>query len=162
MRGIGIQPNVIIARSDHPVTEDIMSKIALFCDVDEDAVIPLETAPNIYAVPLSIEATGLGDFILNHFRLKAGPPDLSEWQAIISRSSGVKNRLRIGIVGKYVELRDAYMSVKESIAHAAIQQNQDVEIRWIHSGELEKGKRLDELAGSRRHHCAQRFRLPRY
>ena len=145
LRGIGIQPNVIIARSDHPVTEDIMSKIALFCDVDEDAVIPLETARNIYAVPLSIEATGLGDFILNHFRLKAGPPDLSEWQAIISSSSGVKNRLRIGIVGKYVELRDAYMSVKESIAHAAIQQNQDVEIRWIHSGELEKGKRLDDL-----------------
>ena len=145
LRGIGIQPNVIIARTDHPVTDDIISKIALFCDVDDAAVIPLQTAANIYAVPLMIEETGLGDFILKRFRLERNPPDLSEWHEIVSMCHGVKDKLRIGVVGKYVELHDAYMSVKESVAHAAIHHNQDVEIRWIHSGELEKGKSPAEL-----------------
>ena len=145
LRGIGIQPNVIIARADHPINDDIINKIALFCDVDEHAVIPLETADNIYAVPLMIEDAGLGEFILKRFRLDADPPDLSEWKDIVKKSRAAKDTLRIGIVGKYVELHDAYMSLKESIAHAAIRQNQGVEIRWIHSGELEKGKRIDEL-----------------
>lgn len=145
LRGIGIQPDVIIARTDHPVNAEIVNKIALFCDVDEDAVIPLQTADNIYAVPLMIEKTGLGDYILDRMRLESGPPDLREWEAILGKCHAVKEKLRIGIVGKYVELHDAYMSVKESVFHAAVQQDQNVEICWIHSGELEKGKRLDEL-----------------
>lgn len=150
LRGIGIQPNVIIARTDHPVNKDIISKIALFCDVDENAVIPLETADNIYAVPLMIEETGLGEFILERLRLEADAPDLSEWREIVSKCRSAQDKLRIAIVGKYVELHDAYMSVKEAIVHAGVQQNQDVEIRWIHSGDLEKGKgigELDELDG---------------
>jgi len=146
LRGIGIQPNVIIARTDHPVTEDIVNKIALFCDVDEDAVIPLETADNIYAVPLMIEGTGLGDYILDRLKLDTKNPDLAEWDGIVEKCRAAKDKLRIGIVGKYVELHDAYMSVKESIVHACIHQDQDVEIVWIHSGELEKGKGLDELS----------------
>ena len=145
LRGIGIQPNVIIARTDHPVTDDIINKIALFCDVDENAVIPLETADNIYAVPLMIEETGLGEFIMKRFRLEASAPDLAEWQNIVNKCRSAKEKLRIAIVGKYVELHDAYMSVKEAIVHAGIQHNQDVEIRWIHSGLLEKGKGIDEL-----------------
>ena len=145
LRGIGIQPNVIIARTDYPVNADIINKIALFCDVDEKAVIPLQTADDIYAVPLMIEETGLGDYILKRLKIKASQPDLSEWRQIVSRSRAVMDNLRIGIVGKYVELHDAYMSVKESIVHASIHHDCAVEIVWIHSGELEKGKRLDEL-----------------
>ena len=145
LRGIGIQPNVIIARTDHPINNEIISKIALFCDVDENAVIPLETADNIYAVPLMIEETGLGEFILKRLRLKADSPDLAEWRDIVGKCRSAKEKLRIAIVGKYVELHDAYMSVKEAIVHAGIQHNQDVEIRWIHSGLLEKGKGLGEL-----------------
>ena len=145
LRGIGIQPNVIIARTDHPVNQEIINKIALFCDVDENAVIPLETTDSIYAVPLMIEASGLGDFICERFRLQCQPPDLNAWRGIVSRSSQTTGRVRIGIVGKYVELHDAYMSVKESLVHAAIQRRQAIEICWIHSGELEKGKRLDDL-----------------
>ncbi len=145
LRGIGIQPNVIIARTDHPVNNEIISKIALFCDVDENAVIPLETADNIYAVPLMIEETGLGEFILKRFRLEANTPDLTEWQNIVNKCRSANEKLRIAIVGKYVELHDAYMSVKEAIVHAGMQHNQDVEIRWIHSGLLEKGKGIDEL-----------------
>jgi len=145
LRGIGIQPQVIIARTDHPVNAEIVNKIALFCDVDEDAVIPLETADNIYAVPLMIEDTGLGDYILDHFKVDTSKPNLSEWDSIVEKCRAATDTLRIGIVGKYVELHDAYMSVKESIVHAGIHQNQNVEIVWIHSGELEKGKKLDEL-----------------
>ena len=147
LRGIGIQPNVIIARTDYPVNADIVNKIALFCDVDEKAVIPLQTADDIYAVPLMIEETGLGDYILKRLKIKASRPDLSEWRQIVARSRAVREGLSIGIVGKYVELHDAYMSVKESIVHAAIHHDCAVEIVWIHSGELEKGKRLDELRG---------------
>jgi len=145
LRGIGIQPNVIIARTDHPVNEDIINKIALFCDVDENAVIPLETADNIYAVPLMLEESGLGKFILKRLRLEADAPDLTEWREIVGKCRSAQDKLRIAIVGKYVELHDAYMSVKEAIVHAAIQHNQDVEIRWIHSGDLEKGKGIAEL-----------------
>ena len=145
LRGIGIQPDVIIARTDHPVNEDIINKIALFCDVDENAVIPLLTADNIYAVPLMIEETGLGDYILKRFKLEADSPELSNWRNIVTRSRSAQQKLRIGLVGKYVELRDAYMSVKESILHASVHQDQDVEIDWIHSGDLEKGKDLDRL-----------------
>ena len=145
LRGIGIQPNVIIARTDHPINNEIISKIALFCDVDENAVVPLETADNIYAVPLMIEETGLGEFILKRLRLEANAPDLTEWRHIVSKCQAAKDKLRIAIVGKYVELHDAYMSVKEAIVHAGMQHNQDVEIRWIHSGLLEKGKGIDEL-----------------
>lgn len=145
LRGIGIQPNVIIARTDHPVNEDIINKIALFCDVDENAVIPLETADNIYAVPLMLEESGLGEFILKRLWLEADAPDLTEWREIVGKCRSAQDKLRIAIVGKYVELHDAYMSVKEAIVHAAIQHNQDVEIRWIHSGDLEKGKGIAEL-----------------
>lgn len=145
LRGIGIQPHVIIARTDYPVTTDIINKIALFCDVDQDAVIPLETADNIYAVPLMIEETGLGDYILDHLQIETHKPDLSEWDSIVDKCRSATEKLRIGIIGKYVELHDAYMSVNESIAHAAIHLNQKVEVVWIHSGELEKGKGLEEL-----------------
>ena len=145
LRGIGIQPNVIIARTDYPVNADIVNKIALFCDVDEKAVIPLQTADDIYAVPLMIEATGLGDYILKRLKIKASRPDLNEWRQIVERPRAVREGLRIGIVGKYVELHDAYMSVKESIVHAAIHHDRAAEIMWIHSSELEKGKRFDVL-----------------
>lgn len=145
LRGIGIQPNVIIARTDYPVTDDIVRKIALFCDVDEDAVVPLVTSDNIYAVPLMIEERGLGNYILDRFKLDAQTPRLEEWAEIVERSRESKEKLRIGIVGKYVELHDAYMSVKEAVVHAAIQHNQQIEIVWIHSGELEKGKEIDQL-----------------
>ena len=145
LRGIGIHPNVIIARTDYPVNAEIVSKIALFCDVDENAVIPLQTADDIYAVPLMIEETGLGDYILKRLKIKASPPDLHEWRQIVTRAQTPMPKLRIGIVGKYVELHDAYMSVKESIVHASLHQGRHVEITWIHAGELEKDKGVDEL-----------------
>ena len=145
LRSMGIQPQVIIARTDHPVSDDLTSKIALFCDVEPRAVIPLETTDNIYAVPLVLEDAGLGDYIVEALGLPAAPPDLSEWRQMVARMRQVHTPLRVAIVGKYVELHDAYMSVKEALLHAAVAHDRKIEIVWVHSGDLEKGKQWELL-----------------
>ncbi len=146
LRSVGIQPHVIIPRTDYPVTKDLMDKLALFCDVDKEAVIPLGTTRCLYEVPLMLEDAGLGDYIVSKLRLKASPPDLTEWRALVENMMRPKAPLQIAIVGKYVELHDAYMSVKEALSHATNMQNREVQINWIYSGDLEAGKGLDQLA----------------
>ncbi len=145
LRGIGIQPQVIIPRTDYPVGKDIVGKIALFCDVEPRAVIPLETTDNIYDVPLALEDAGLGDYIVNHLHLPANPPQLDEWRALVEQMRCVGDPVRIAIVGKYVELHDAYMSVKEALNHAAVALNRKLEVEWLYSGDLEKDKGWDVL-----------------
>lgn len=146
LRSMGIQPQVIIARTDHAVSPDIIGKIALFCDVEPQAVIPLETTQNIYDVPLVLEDAGLGDFIVDRLGLSAAAPDLAEWRALVDRMATIQEPLRVAIVGKYVELRDAYMSVKEALLHAAVAEDRKLEIQWVYSGDLEKDKGWDILA----------------
>lgn len=148
LRGIGIQPDVIVLRSDHPVDEDVCAKIALFCDVEQEAVIPLVTADTIYRVPLSLEEAGLGDWLVQQLRLNATrDPDegLADWRRFVEAASQDRPVLRIGLVGKYVELEDAYLSVKESLMHAALAIGHHVEIEWISSEDLEKGRNLHLL-----------------
>ncbi len=145
LRSMGIQPQVIIARTDHPVSEDLTGKIALFCDVEPRAVIPLETTDNIYAVPLVLEDAGLGDYVVKALGLPATAPDLTDWRDMVARMRQVHRPLRVAIVGKYVELHDAYMSVKEALLHAAVAHNRKIEIVWVHSGDLEKGKQWELL-----------------
>lgn len=147
LRSAGIQPNVVIARTDYPVNKDVIEKLALFCDVDDDAVIPLVTTDLLYEVPLVLEEYGLGDYLIEKLKLdeEARKPDLAEWRNMIRRMRSVKDTLRIAIVGKYVELHDAYMSVKEAAFHAASAQGRHLEIHWIHSGDLEKGRMWDGL-----------------
>ncbi|HLY29263.1 MAG TPA: CTP synthase [Aggregatilineales bacterium] len=148
LRSVGIQPNVIIARTDYPVSKELTDKLALFCDVEPEAVIPLETVSCLYEVPLILEEAGLGDYIVRELELgaEASKPDLREWRRLVDELKQPKPPLRIGIVGKYVELHDAYMSVKEAIVHAGSALKQDVEIEWIYSGDLEKDKSWDRLA----------------
>jgi CTP synthase len=146
LRSVGIQPNVIITRTDHEVTKDMLDKIALFCDVDDEAVIPLGTTSCLYEVPLMLEDAGLGDYIVKKLRLKGHAPELDEWRGLVAHMKQERPPLKIAIVGKYVELHDAYMSVKEALAHAATAQDREVKINWIYSGDLEEGRRLDELA----------------
>ncbi|HEX2908033.1 MAG TPA: CTP synthase [Phototrophicaceae bacterium] len=149
LRSIGIQPNVIIARTDYPVSKDVTDKIALFCDVDKEAVIPLVTTDLLYDVPLVLEDAGLGDYLVEQLQLEAHAPDLTEWRTMIRQmraAKGAKEPLRIAVVGKYIELHDAYMSVKEALFHAASAQNCRLEIEWIYSGDLEKEKGWDKLA----------------
>jgi CTP synthase len=150
LRSVGIQPHVIIARTDYPVGKELTDKIALFCDVDKEAVIALETTRYLYEVPLMLEEAGLGDYIVKRLKLKAEKPDLAEWRKMIKDIKRPKQPLKIAIVGKYVELHDAYMSVKEALSHAATAHNREVDIEWVYSGDLEKDKNweaLDHVSG---------------
>ncbi len=145
LRAIGIQPDVIVCRSDYPVDEDIKDKIALFCDVERKAVIPLITAQSIYQVPLILADAGIDTLLMERLGLPQRESDLSDWQAMISKIEQKKPQVRVGLVGKYVQLQDAYMSVKESLYHAALANDVDVKIVWINSEELEKERNLDIL-----------------
>jgi len=138
LRSLGIQPDVIVCRSDHPVTQDLRDKIALFCDVESRAVVPLRTADSIYEVPLMLEEAGLGDYIIERMKLPAGARDLGDWRALVKRLKEPAGSVRVGLVGKYVELHDAYLSVKESLIHAGIHHDVAVSIEWIHSQRLDK------------------------
>ncbi|HEX3721981.1 MAG TPA: CTP synthase, partial [Nitrolancea sp.] len=133
LRAIGIQPDVIAVRADHPVSDEVRSKISLFCDVDEDAVIPLTTADTIYEVPLVLEQAGLGRYIAEYFGWQESDPDLRDWDELVRRIKTPARRVEIALVGKYVELHDAYMSVSESLTHAGLAHDVEVDITWINS-----------------------------
>ncbi|MBN1580386.1 MAG: CTP synthase [Anaerolineae bacterium] len=145
LRSIGIQPDVIVCRSDHPVDQEIKGKIALFCDVDEKAVIPLITVDSIYRVPLILSKAGLDAFLIERLELPQGKNDLEPWKELVAKIEKPKMQLRIGLVGKYIQLKDAYMSVKESLYHAGIANEVDVDIAWIDAEDLEKGRAIEQL-----------------
>jgi CTP synthase len=149
LRGIGIQPDVIVLRSDHPVSQEIRDKIALFTDVASDAVIPAETAQTIYEVPLLFEAAGLGSLLTRELGLDdvARQPDLESWTELVDLIKRPKPTLEIALVGKYIELPDAYLSVIESLKHAGWAHEVDVKIRWIDSELLTKDNIDETLAG---------------
>jgi CTP synthase len=146
LRSIGISPNMIIARSDHPFEDGICEKIALFCDVENRAVVPLVTTDVLYEVPLLLERAGVGDYLVEKLGLNAQfKPDMKPWQALVASVRRTRPVVKIALVGKYVELQDAYMSVRESLQHAAIANQVDVEIGWVHSADLEKDKGWAEI-----------------
>ena len=138
LRSIGIQPDAIICRSDMPISPSIREKLSLFCDVDGEAVIPLETVDNVYEVPLILEKAGLGDFIIDLLALEGQPLDLTEWSGMVERMRQPKDGLPIAIVGKYVEYPDSYLSVREALRHAGTAWDRDVEIKWVHSEDIER------------------------
>ena len=143
LRSIGIQPDMIICRSDLPVPDDVISKISLFTDVEEEAVIPLETAETIYEVPLMLEDAGAGAYLARHFNWTT-QPQLDEWCELVQHIKAPRRSVEIALVGKYVELHDAYLSVAESLTHAGLAHDVDIQINWINS-ELVSPEDLDEL-----------------
>lgn len=146
LRSIGISPDVIIARSDYQVQPELRQKIGLFCDVETQAVIPLTTASSIYEVPLSLEEENLTEYLLVRLGLKPHhKPEWAAWRKLVSEIKRKRPTIKIGLAGKYVELHDAYMSVREAIEHAALAVGVEAEINWIHSTDLEKGQNLDLL-----------------
>jgi CTP synthase len=146
LRGIGIQPDMIMCRADAPMGNDLREKIALFCDVDRSAVIPLITAETIYEVPLVLEEYGVADFICDKLDLGCQQADLAEWQQMVENIKKSKPlSINIGVVGKYVELEDAYMSVYEALNHSATHHNCEVNISWISSEELGRNRNIDQL-----------------
>ncbi len=138
LRRIGIQPDIIICRSDYPISEGIRDKISLFCDVEREAVIPLPTVSTIYKVPLVLEEVGLGQLVIDRLSLKAKSTDLKQWQELASRLNSCLEPVNIALVGKYVELQDAYFSVREALCHAAVYHNRNINMLWIQSEDLEK------------------------
>jgi CTP synthase len=149
LRSIGISPDMIVARSDNPIEENLCEKIAQFCDVERRAVIPMITAPILYEIPLLLEKAKVGEFILERLKLTSKKfPDWKPWQHLVDQTKKDKPVVSIALVGKYVELHDAYISVREALKHAALALGVDLELKWIHSVDLEKGNVAETLAGA--------------
>jgi CTP synthase len=138
LRRIGIQPDVIICRSDQPISEGIRDKISLFCDVERQAVISLPTVPTIYEIPLILEEAGLGQLIVERLGIKARQADLGQWRQLVERIKTPHEPVNIALVGKYVELNDAYFSVREALYHAALYHDRELNLFWVHSEDLDK------------------------
>jgi CTP synthase len=146
LRSIGISPNIIIARADQDIEKSLCEKIALFCDVEKDAVIPMKTADVLYDVPLMLEKLGVGDLVVDKLKLKAkSKPNMRPWKKLVDEVRKPKPSVKVALVGKYVELQDAYMSVREALKHAALANSVEVDISWIHSADLEKDKGWDVI-----------------
>jgi CTP synthase len=135
---VGIQPDVILCRSDYPVRDELREKIALFCNIDSSAVIGMTNAETIYEVPLSLEEAGLGEHIVQELGLKKQEPQMKEWRNLVAKIKHPRPELTIGLVGKYVELHDAYLSVSEALNHSGWYHDVDIRIKWINSEALEQ------------------------
>ncbi len=137
LRRIGIQPDVIICRSDYEIAENLRDKISLFCDVAKEAVIPLPTVETIYEIPLILEETGLGQLIVDKLGFNARRADLEQWRGLVERIKTPQEPVKIALVGKYVELNDAYYSVREALYHAALYHDRNLDLYWVQSDELD-------------------------
>lgn len=133
---IGIQPHVIVCRTELEIPEEITDKLSLFCNVRREDIIPNMTAPSLYEVPEMLEAEGLADCVCHHLNLENPKPDLSEWHAMVERQKAAHKQVTIGLVGKYVALQDAYLSVAEALRHGGIVNDAKVEILWIDSEKI--------------------------
>ncbi|MBO19635.1 MAG: CTP synthetase [Chloroflexi bacterium] len=138
LRSIGIQPDAILCRSDEPVSESICEKIASFCDVPSNSVIPLVTVDNVYEVPMVLEEAGLGDIILDSLDMDSEYRDMTEWSAMVQRMNEPKESIPIALVGKYVEYPDSYLSVREALRHAGLDHTKDIDLHWVHSEDIER------------------------
>lgn len=133
----GIKANIIVTRCDEPLTEEMKGKIALFCDVRKQAIIESRNVSNLYELPISFQEQGLDSYILHKFGLDDTPSaDMSEWIAMIDRVNNLRHTVRIGLVGKYVQLHDAYLSVSEALLHAGYELSSKVDIEWINSEDI--------------------------
>ncbi len=147
LQGMGITPDIIVLRCDEALEEDIFRKIALFCNVRPDCVIENRTLDSIYEAPLMLEESGFSDVVCRELELLAPSPDLSEWRRLVHNIKRPGEKVRIGLVGKYVQLHDAYLSVMEALAHAGFALNADVQIDWLDSEELCEGNVRAKLEG---------------
>ena len=144
LRGLGIAPDMIVCRSDKELANELKSKISLFCNVGEEAVIANLNVDILYELPLSLLDQRMDDIVLEHLRIEAPKANMDEWKGLINRVKDLKDKLCIAIVGKYVELHDAYISVSEAIRHAGYYVNSKIHIKWINSEDLNKNN-VDEL-----------------
>lgn len=144
---LGIQPNIIVCRSEQEIPRDMAEKISLFCNVRKEDVIQNLTAPSLYEVPMMLEDEGLADCVCYHLGLENPTPDLTEWSNMVARQKAAKKTVTIGLVGKYVALPDAYLSVAEALRHGGIHNDANVDIRWINSEEISADTVAEKLVG---------------
>jgi CTP synthase len=147
LRRIGISPDVVVARSSSPLPHELRAKIALFADLDERAVIAAEDVPHLYTVPLRLREQHLDELVLERFGLPVGTSDLDEWEALCRRIDELEGHVRIAIVGKYVQLQDAYLSVVEALKHGAIHHGTHLEIDWVDAETLGPDEAAEQLRG---------------
>ncbi len=150
LRSIGIQPDLIVCRSDQPLSKDMREKIALFCDTSPEAVISNPDANHIYAVPLLFATEGVDELILQRLGLPLRSPDLTDWGQMVKQLEAAEGEVEIALVGKYIELHDAYLSVVEALRHGGIANGVNVKIRWIHADDLDQASQQEvaqKLAG---------------
>ncbi|HMA60404.1 MAG TPA: CTP synthase [Halanaerobiales bacterium] len=147
LRGIGIQPDSLICRSDRELTKEVKDKISLFGDIEKKAVIQVVDADHIYEVPLMIEKEGLAEIVIEKLELEddVKKPDLNNWKDMVKKMKNLSNEIKVAIVGKYVELPDAYISISEALSHAGVANDSEVNIEYIYSEDLEKGEDLKEV-----------------
>ncbi|MGV0104091.1 CTP synthase [Nostoc sp. DSM 114160] len=147
LRSIGIQPDILVCRSDRPLPKGLKQKLSGFCDVPEECVITSQDAKSIYEVPLNLEREGMAEQVLNLLQMEQRKPDLTQWQTLVQRLHSPKHEVEIAIVGKYVQLSDAYLSVVEALNHAAISTYGKLRLRWVNSEELETEPAENYLKG---------------
>jgi CTP synthase len=133
LRSLGIQPNIIVVRTEFAVPQDMKDKIALFCDIKASEVIEARDAESLYEVPLMLLEQHMDQIVLDHFGIKAPEADMTDWMALVDRVQNLSKKVRIGLVGKYVELQDAYISVVEAMKHAGFAFDADIEVKWINA-----------------------------
>ncbi|WMT19996.1 CTP synthase [Parageobacillus toebii] len=146
LRSLGIQPNVIVVRTEMPISQDMKEKIALFCDIDPKAVIEARDADTLYAVPLMLQEQKLDQIVCEHLKLDCKEADMSEWKALVEKVRNLSRTTKIALVGKYVELQDAYISVVEALRHAGYAFDTDIDIKWINSEHVNKENVADLLS----------------
>ncbi len=136
LRSLGIQPNIIVLRTEQPVPQDMKDKIALFCDVRASDIIESRDVEHLYEVPLNLLAQGFDQIVLDHFGIDAPKADMEDWKALVHQVKNLESKTRIALVGKYVELQDAYISVVEALKHAGYVYNSDIEIDWVNAEDI--------------------------
>lgn len=133
LREAGIQPDVLFVRTDHPITAEALEKLSLYCDVDKDAIVGLETAKTVYEVPLRMEESGIGHYVTKKLGLGKKNPQLTEWSHLVDRITGAKKEVTIGVIAKYMSHEDTYMSIFEALRAAGWHHNTKVNIAWINA-----------------------------
>ena len=150
LRSLGIQPNIIVVRTELPISQDMKDKLALFCDIDKNSVIECRDAETLYSIPLDLQAQGMDQIVCNHLKLQTNDADMTEWKELLHKVTNLTKEVKIGLVGKYVELQDAYISVVEALKHAGYAFDADVKIKWINAEHVTKenvNEMLDDVDG---------------
>lgn len=147
LRSIGIQPHIIVCRTEHPLADEMKRKIAQFCDVESDAVVECRDAETLYEVPLMLQEQRLDDIVLRHLGIEVPSADMTEWKDLVRRVKSLERQTEIAIIGKYVALHDAYLSIVEALGHAGIDNNTEVNIRWISAEDVYDHNVRELLAG---------------